>query len=112
METDPHCLEIISMMFTSNFIGILFARSLHYQFYSWYFQTLPYLLWQAAWQTTRQGFKTAFRIFIFVTIEGCWMTFPSTVKSSWTLAACHIMILLGVFGCAPSPDYKVPSIAL
>lgn len=31
-------------MFTCNLIGILCARSLHYQFYSWYYQTLPLIL--------------------------------------------------------------------
>ena len=31
-------------MFTCNLIGILCARSLHYQFYSWYYQTIPLLL--------------------------------------------------------------------
>ncbi|CAO3617632.1 unnamed protein product [Mucor fragilis] len=102
--------EIISMMFTSNFIGVLFARSLHYQFYSWYFQTLPYLLWQCAWLSTEKGLKSTSRILIFVTIEGCWLTFPSTIKSSWTLAACHIMLLLGIFGNSPGPDYRIPSI--
>ncbi|RCH82160.1 dolichyl-P-Man:Man(5)GlcNAc(2)-PP-dolichol alpha-1,3-mannosyltransferase, partial [Rhizopus stolonifer] len=103
--------DIICMMFTSNFIGILFARSLHYQFYSWYFQTLPYLLWQCAWQTSKQGFQTTSRIVIFVTIEACWLTFPSTVKSSWTLVACHIMLLLGIFGNSPGVNYKIPTIA-
>ncbi|GAA5804196.1 hypothetical protein HPULCUR_009683 [Helicostylum pulchrum] len=100
--------DIILMMFTSNFIGIFFARSLHYQFYSWYFQTLPYLLWQCTWTTTQNGFKLTSRMLIFFTIEGCWLTFPSTSNSSWTLAACHLMILLGVFGSSPAPNYKRP----
>lgn len=31
-------------MFVSNYIGIVFARSIHYQFYCWYFHAIPYLL--------------------------------------------------------------------
>lgn len=37
--------HIVSLLFVSNFIGIVFARSLHFQFYVWYFHSLPYLLW-------------------------------------------------------------------
>ncbi|KAJ3031226.1 UNVERIFIED_CONTAM: hypothetical protein HDU68_005832 [Siphonaria sp. JEL0065] len=39
-------IDILLTMFTSNLIGITFARSLHYQFYSWYFYTIPYLLFR------------------------------------------------------------------
>uniref|UniRef100_A0A5B6YQK9 dolichyl-P-Man:Man5GlcNAc2-PP-dolichol alpha-1,3-mannosyltransferase n=1 Tax=Davidia involucrata TaxID=16924 RepID=A0A5B6YQK9_DAVIN len=38
--------HIVTTMFVGNFIGIVCARSLHYQFYSWYFYSLPYLLWR------------------------------------------------------------------
>ena len=39
---DPRFVAL--SMFTCNLIGILCARSLHYQFYSWYYHTLPLIL--------------------------------------------------------------------
>lgn len=36
--------EILFALFSANLIGITFARSLHYQFYSWYYHQLPFLL--------------------------------------------------------------------
>lgn len=38
-------LDTVALLFGCNFIGMCFARSLHYQFYMWYFHTLPWLLW-------------------------------------------------------------------
>lgn len=37
--------EILLPLFTANFLGLCFSRTLHYQFYVWYFHTLHYLLW-------------------------------------------------------------------
>ena len=36
---------VILSLFTCNLIGIVCARSLHYQFYSWYYQQLPLILY-------------------------------------------------------------------
>ncbi|XP_038599879.1 dol-P-Man:Man(5)GlcNAc(2)-PP-Dol alpha-1,3-mannosyltransferase isoform X2 [Tachyglossus aculeatus] len=82
--------QIVSVLFTSNFIGICFSRSLHYQFYVWYFHTLPYLLWAvpARW------FTHLLRLLVLGLIELSWNTYPSTPCSSAALHICHAVILL------------------
>uniref|UniRef100_H2YCK2 dolichyl-P-Man:Man5GlcNAc2-PP-dolichol alpha-1,3-mannosyltransferase n=1 Tax=Ciona savignyi TaxID=51511 RepID=H2YCK2_CIOSA len=77
-------------MFTSNFIGICFSRSLHYQFYVWYYHTLPFLLWCTP-------FSSPARLLLFGLIEMCWNTYPSTFLSSLGLHICHICLLLGLW---------------
>ncbi|CAO3620097.1 unnamed protein product [Cunninghamella blakesleeana] len=105
--------DIIYTMFTSNFIGVIFARSLHYQFYSWYYHTLPYLLFQSCWISVQfEQYRSQIRLFLLATIEGCWLTFPSTDNSSWTLLACHIVIIMGLLQYDDKDDYKVPSYLL
>ncbi|KAH0512611.1 Dol-P-Man:Man(5)GlcNAc(2)-PP-Dol alpha-1,3-mannosyltransferase [Microtus ochrogaster] len=83
-------LQIVSTLFTSNFIGICFSRSLHYQFYVWYFHTLPYLLWAmpVRWLTH------LLRLLVLGLIELSWNTYPSTSFSSASLHICHAVILL------------------
>lgn len=41
---------ICTILFTSNVVGIVFARSLHYQFYAWYAHQVVFLLWQAPFE--------------------------------------------------------------
>jgi alpha-1,3-mannosyltransferase len=42
---------VVAVLFECNFIGIAFARSLHFQFFTWYFYTLPFLLWSTNYPT-------------------------------------------------------------
>lgn len=86
-------------LFTANLIGIACSRSLHYQFYVWYFHSLPYLLWST-------HFTSIGRLCILGIIELCWNTFPSTYLSSITLHLCHIIILLGLAGSRPTLKVK------
>ncbi|XP_031840181.1 dolichyl-P-Man:Man5GlcNAc2-PP-dolichol alpha-1,3-mannosyltransferase Alg3 isoform X1 [Nomia melanderi] len=76
-------------MFAANFIGIVFSRSLHYQFYVWYYHTLPYIAWCT-------DYKTIVKLTILGIIELCWNTYPSTVFSSVSLHICHLMLLYGI----------------
>ncbi|CAO2208845.1 unnamed protein product [Urochloa humidicola] len=82
--------HIVTVMFVGNFIGIVCARSLHYQFYSWYFYSLPFLLWKT-------HFPTPLRIILFLGVELCWNIYPSTAYSSLLLLFLHISILLGIW---------------
>ncbi|XP_012283509.1 lethal(2)neighbour of Tid protein [Orussus abietinus] len=77
-------------LFTANFIGMVYSRSLHYQFYVWYYHTLPYLTWCT-------HYSTAIKIILLGIIELCWNVYPSTVFSSAGLHFCHIMILYGLY---------------
>ncbi|WWD17107.1 hypothetical protein CI109_101544 [Kwoniella shandongensis] len=85
------------VLFTANLIGMTFARSLHYQFHSWYFHQLPFLLYSGgAWGSPILG------IALWASIEWAWATFPSTVYSSAALLISHIVILTGLFFSSPS----------
>jgi alpha-1,3-mannosyltransferase len=78
------------VIFISNFIGILCSRSLHYQFYSWYFHTLPFLLWSV------EDSIPFLKAIILITIEVCWNVFPPSTPFSIMLFSCHILILVGL----------------
>ena len=60
-----------------NFIGVMFARSLHY----------------LAWSTP---FPVKFRLLLLGVIEMCWNTFPSTSLSSLALHVSHLVLLAGL----------------
>jgi alpha-1,3-mannosyltransferase len=80
--------QILSTLFVSNFIGICSARTLHYQFYSWYFSALPYLLWR---ETT---YPTPVRLLLLGCVESAFLTFPATAFSSAVLQIAHWSILI------------------
>lgn len=86
--------EIITILLTSNLIGITFARSLHYQFYSWYAHHLPLL-------TFRTRYPAPVKLLILASIEYAWNVFPSTSLSSEVLLASHVMLLVGIWSGWP-----------
>lgn len=84
--------HVAETLFVCNFVGIVFARSLHYQFYSWYFHTLPLLLFIA-----HPALHSVVAAVVFVVIEICWNTFPSTPISSFLLFASHVLLLAALW---------------
>ena len=38
--------HILAVLLSCMAVGVIFARSLHYQFYCWYWHSLPFLLWR------------------------------------------------------------------
>ncbi|XP_028328688.1 dol-P-Man:Man(5)GlcNAc(2)-PP-Dol alpha-1,3-mannosyltransferase [Gouania willdenowi] len=89
--------QMVLILFTSNFIGMCFSRSLHYQFYVWYFHTLPYLLWSGGVKKMAH----LLRVLILGLIELSWNTYPSTNGSSAALHVCHLIILLCLWLASP-----------
>lgn len=90
--------HIITVLFTSNFIGIVLARSLHFQFYVWYFFTIPYLLWSTALPNT-------IRVALLLAIEVVWNIFPSTANTSIVLLIAHLILLLALVATPLQPAY-------
>ncbi|XP_010523948.2 PREDICTED: dol-P-Man:Man(5)GlcNAc(2)-PP-Dol alpha-1,3-mannosyltransferase [Tarenaya hassleriana] len=94
--------HIVTTMFVGNFVGVVCARSLHYQFYSWYFYSLPYLLWKTP-------FPSLLRLVVLVGVELCWNVYPSTAFSSFVLLCLHFLILFGLWSAPSDNPYHDPS---
>ncbi|KAJ9137787.1 Dol-P-Man [Coniochaeta hoffmannii] len=69
---------ILTTVLTANVIGLLFARSLHYQFYAYLAWSTPYLLW-------RSGIHPVLIWLLFFVQEWAWNVYPSTPASSFAV---------------------------
>ncbi|KAK6203281.1 Dolichyl-phosphate-mannose-glycolipid alpha-mannosyltransferase [Scheffersomyces amazonensis] len=81
---------ILLTLSTSNVIGVLFSRSLHYQFLSWYCWQLPFLLYATGW-----NFIISF--IIWSAHEWCWNVYPAHALSSGLLVTILSLILIAVW---------------
>lgn len=87
------------MLFTSNFVGVAFAKSLHFQFYVWYFFSLPLLIWSTS-------LPQLVRLVLLITMEACWNPWrgeSSSTVSSALLTCCHLILVLALL-IAPNTD--------
>jgi alpha-1,3-mannosyltransferase len=79
---------IVRTLLLSNFVGIAFARSLHYQFLAWYGLSLPILIGTGMWHET-----LGFVILWF--LEHAWNIHEPTEYSALVVSITHILVLAG-----------------
>ena len=72
---------VLTSILTSMSIGMLCARSLHYQFYAYIVWSTPFLLWRA-------GLHPFWIYLIWAAQEWAWNVYPSTNASSMVVVAC------------------------
>lgn len=76
-------------LLTSLAIGLLCARSLHYQFFAYLAWTTPFLLWQAR-------LHPVLIYAVWAVQEWAWNVFPSTKSSSAAVVLCLIIQVFGI----------------
>jgi len=82
-------------------IGLLCARSLHYQFYAYLGWATPYLLW-------RSGVHPALVLANLVLQEWAWLVYPSTTISSITVVVELIVQVASIwYGSGHTPEVKI-----
>ncbi|BGP20850.1 dolichyl-P-Man:Man(5)GlcNAc(2)-PP-dolichol alpha-1,3-mannosyltransferase [Rhodosporidiobolus nylandii] len=92
--------RIATILFTSNLVGVLCARSLHPQFYAWF-------AWQGVWVTFGSGIYEGMQNMLFLSLlEFAFHTYPSTVHSSLGFCIGLLAILAGVYYGRPCGEPK------
>ena len=81
---------VMESMLGSIIIGMMCARSLHYQFYVYLGWATPFLLW-------RIGVRPGMIFFLWAVQEMGWLTYPSTARSSSLVVGCLVLQVLGLW---------------
>jgi alpha-1,3-mannosyltransferase len=80
--------KMACILFECNLIGIIFARSLHYQHYAWYYHSVWLLL------MLTPKVPLICKMAVAGAIEYAWNIFPSTILSSLVLWTANVVLLL------------------
>jgi len=81
---------ILTTILTANAIGMLFARSLHYQFYAYIALATPFLLW-------RSGMHPILQYILWAVQEWAWNVYPSTDSSSMVVVGSLFVTVASVW---------------
>ncbi|KAK0761433.1 hypothetical protein N5P37_006383 [Trichoderma harzianum] len=86
---------IMSAMLSANVVGLLFARSLHYQFYAYLAWATPFLLWTASP-------NPLVVVPLWAAQEWAWNVFPSTpVSSNVVVSVLAVTVAMAFVGSNP-----------
>lgn len=88
IRINPNC--ILTDISAAVAIGMLFARSLHYQFYAYIAFATPFLLW-------RSGMHPILQFSIWAAQEWAWNVYPSTDVSSEIVVGVLFTMVAGVY---------------
>ncbi|KAF3076449.1 hypothetical protein CFAM422_001662 [Trichoderma lentiforme] len=93
---------IMSAMLSANVVGLLFARSLHYQFYAYLAWATPFLLWTA----TPNPLVV---VPLWAAQEWAWNVFPSTpVSSNVVVSVLAVTVAMAFVGSNPQHGVSKP----
>ena len=94
---------IMTAILTSMTIGLLCARSLHYQFYAYIAWSTPFLLWKS-------GLHPILIYGVWAVQEWAWNVYPSTNTSSTVVVGCLAVQIMAVWqGTRDEYSDKIPS---
>ena len=82
--------EVVATVFSFNLVGIAFSRTLHYQFYLWFFHQVPFIL------LTYWGEQPLLSALCLLSIEYSFNTYPPTAQSSLILCAAFVFLSWGI----------------
>jgi alpha-1,3-mannosyltransferase len=91
---------ILTTILTAMAVGMLFARSLHYQFYAYIAWATPFLLW-------RSGLHPILQYLLWTAQEWSWNVYPSTDISSMVVVASLFVTIASVWW-GTRKDFVVP----
>ncbi|KAL5091224.1 dolichyl-P-Man:Man(5)GlcNAc(2)-PP-dolichol alpha-1,3-mannosyltransferase [Trichoderma cf. simile WF8] len=93
---------IMSAMLSANVVGLLFARSLHYQFYAYLAWATPFLLWTASP-------NPLVVVPLWAAQEWAWNVFPSTpLSSNVVVSVLAVTVAMAFVGSNPQHGVSKP----
>ena len=89
----------------SNFIGMVFSRGTHQQFYAWYSFSFPFIL-----DACSETFGPIAQVAILLMLEISWSVGkPHNALQGHTLNLAHLLILVGLIRKSRVPTYAEKS---